>query len=270
MIGDWEMVKNKVNIYFDESGKREKNGPKLMGAILVPQHIYNLEDFLIINERLRKKEIKYHFTDYNGNRGHMENYKEKINLFSKYLKYCSLNIISYRTPNSNHIDQSTVKNMIYTKFPERVFYGLLRKNGEGLYIDADIYMEEASEYKDMIKNLPMTLNTQSVYRGERFKITDSKLVQKNVEIGVEFTDTVLGMIRQIIMSINEDGPSSKAKKAKNSLIMECLNIDEFYEFLSNINYYEWCNTSTLREVKFENYLKFFISKQLAVSEKKSN
>lgn len=24
VIGDWVMVKNKVNIYFDESGKREK------------------------------------------------------------------------------------------------------------------------------------------------------------------------------------------------------------------------------------------------------
>lgn len=264
------MVKNKVNIYFDESGKREKNGPKLMGAILVPEHIYSLEDLLAINERLRNKEIKYHFTDYNGNRGHMANYIEKISVFSKYLKYCSLNIISYRIPNSNHIDQETVKNMIYTKFPERVFYGLLRNNGEGLYIDADIYMEEASEYNEMIKTLPMTLNTQSIYRGERFKITDSKLIPKNVEIGVEFTDTVLGMIRQIIMSINEEGPVSKAKRAKNSLIMECLKIDGFYDFLSNISYYEWRNTSTLREVKFANYLKFFVSKQLVISQEKSN
>ncbi|MGL5715182.1 MAG: DUF3800 domain-containing protein [Paraclostridium sp.] len=264
------MVKNKVNIYFDESGKRGDNGPMLMGAILVPKYIYDLEDFTSINERLRNEEIKYHFTDYNGNRGHMANYIEKIRVFSKYLKYCNLNIISYRMPNSNHIDQQTVKNMLYTKFPERVFYGLLRNNGEGLYIDADIYMEEASEYNEMIKTLPMTLNTQSIYRGEKFKITNSKLVPKNVEIGVEFTDTILGMIRQIIMSINEEGPGSNAKRAKNSLIMECLNIDGFYDFLSNIGYYEWCNTSTLREVKFENYLKFFVSKQLAINSNKSN
>ena len=230
------MVKNKVNIYFDESGKRGDNGPMLMGAILVPKHIYDLDDFSCINERLRNKDITYHFTDYNGNRGHKANYIEKISIFSKYLKYCNLNIISYRMPNSNHIDQETVKNMIYTKFPERVFYGLLRNNGEGLYIDADIYMEEASEYYEMIKILPMTLNTQSIYRGETFKITNSKLVPKNVEIGVEFTDTVLGMIRQILMSINEEGQVSKTKKAKNSLIMECLNIDGFYEFLSNITF----------------------------------
>ena len=260
------MVKNKVNIYFDESGKKEKNGPKLMGAILVPKHIYDLENIVKINEKLKNKEIKYHFTKYNGNLGEMRNYIEKITLFSKYLKYCSLNIISYRTPSSTHIDQKTVKNMIYTKFPERVFYGLLRNNGNGLYIDADIYMESATEYREMINTLPMTLNTQSIYRAEKFKINDSKLVSKNVEIGVEFTDTVLGMIRQIIMSINEEGQISNAKKAKNSLIMECLNIDGFYEFLSNINYYEWCNTSTLKEVKFESYLKFFVSKQLVTNE----
>lgn len=257
------MKKNKVNIYFDESGKLNENGPSLMGGILIPQNIYNLQEIKNLNIKLKNKEIKLHFTSYNGNYKTKKDYLDVIKVFSKYLKFCNANVLSYKSPQGDYLDYTTVKNMIYTKFPERVFYGLLRNLGDRLYIDAEIFMEEESNYSKMIKTLPMTLNTQSLYRAEKFKIINSKLVSKNTEIGVEFTDIFLGMIRHIILSINDDNTvTSKTKKEKNLLILECLQIPDFYNFMISLNYFEWGNSSCLKEVKFESYINFFIAKQL--------
>ena len=56
------------------------------------------------------------------------------------------------------------------------------------------------------------------------------------------------------------GSRSNTIKKKINLINEFLKIDEFYTFLSNIKLYEWNNSSNLKEVKFNDYLRTYILK----------
>ena len=63
-------------------------------------------------------------------------------------------------------------------------------------------------------------------------------------------------------SINDDSKPSKTKMMKNELILECLQIEKFYDFIISLSYFEWCNSSCLNEVKLEKYINFFMAKQL--------
>ncbi len=59
----------------------------------------------------------------------------------------------------------------------------------------------------------MNLNTHALYRGENYKVIGSKLVTKNEEIGVEFIDIILCIIRHIIGILNntDNMPTTKTQ-----------------------------------------------------------
>ncbi|MBV4416528.1 hypothetical protein [Clostridium tyrobutyricum] len=122
--------------------------------------------------------------------------------------------------------------MIYTKLPERIFYGLLRFHGCSSNISANLFIEDATEYhkvklSDKIKE---QLNIQAMYRSENFSILDCDYKSKNVEIGVGLTDLIL-------------------------------EIKDFYTFLSNIKYFEWTGAYDLKEINFSQYIESFLSQQ---------
>lgn len=148
--------------------------------------------------------------------------------------------------------------MVYSKFPERVFYGLLRGKGKLMNIKAEIFMEDATQYKDFPKQFKEQLNIQSDYRCENFKITECVAVPKNTEIGVEITDLLLGIIRIIISKPS----TSKTYKEKANLVNEVLSIPEYYTFFTTIKYYEWDYTQSLKEVKFKDYVDAYIAQNI--------
>lgn len=281
-----------VNLFFDESGKSDMYC--LMGALLIPDNIYNLPDFKKLNEFiqegarkkaeydslkkilkeseelevekekmllekieiLKQEKFELHFTDYDSS--NFERFLETIKVFAKYSQYCEMNIINYFCPENSNKEK--FKEMSYRKFPERVFYGLLRNKGKFININAKIFIEFATEYKsvELKENIGKSLNDQAIYRGEKFKIKSCEYKSKGQELGLELTDIILGVLRNIILYLN--GSRSKTIKKKINLINECLKIDEFYTFLSNIKLYEWNNSSNLKEVKFNDYLRTYILK----------
>ena len=83
-------------------------------------------------------------------------------------------------------------------------------------IEANIFMEEATEYRDFPEKFKEQLNIQSLYRGEKFKIDNCNMVPKYTEIGVEFVDIVLGIIRTIL-NFEQVKTVSKSYKAKIDL-----------------------------------------------------
>ena len=283
-----------VNLFFDESGKGDAYC--LMGALLIPEEIYNLPDFRKLNEfiqegarkkaeyddlrktlkELEKSEVdeeekkvilekiellkpgkfELHFTDYDSS--NFERFLETIKVFAKYSNHCEMNIINYFSP--ENIRKDKFKEMSYRKFPERVFYGLLRNKGKFININAKIFIEFATEYElvELKENIGKSLNDQAMYRGEKFKIKSCEYKNKGEEIGVELTDIILGVLRNIMLYLS--GSRSNTIKKKINLINEFLKIDEFYTFLSNIKLYEWNNSSNLKEVKFNDYLRTYILK----------
>lgn len=282
-----------VNLFFDESGKGDSYC--LMGALLIPSQIYDLPNMKKLNEFMKEGSLKFneyrslekklktlgedidgeidsisekmnslknekfqlHFTDYDSN--NFDRFVETIRVFSKYINHCEMNIINYFYP-SDIGEKQKFKTMSYRKFPERVFYGLLRNKGKFININAKIFIESASEYEtvQLKENIINSLNDQAIYRGEKFKIKSCEYKNKGEEIGVELTDILLGVIRNIMLYLS--GSNSKTLLKKLNLIDEFLKIDDFYIFLKNLTIYEWNKSSNLKEIQFDDYLRLYILK----------
>lgn len=247
----------KVKLFFDESGK-DRDPIKTMGSLMIPEKIYSSLEIKELNEKLIKKEFKLHWTQFDGGKEETELYKEIITIFSKYSSLCEFNVIRYEYPNG--INKERLNQMIYSKIPERVMYGLLRYNGKGIDINADIYIEKATIYVEKIKlhdSLVKEMNKQSLYRGTSFNIESFNYKEKNEEIGVELTDLILGIIRNIVTNDN----SSKRVKKKNKLIIELMKNKDFYDFITNIKYFEWNYSKSLVKVNFGDYVNLFLANQ---------
>ena len=223
----------KVNLFFDESGKTVKT----MGSLMIPEKVYNCKEIVALNERLRKEEFELHWTKYNGGNSEAKIYKEIVEAFSKYLSLCEFNMIRYDYPSN--------VNKQY--------------QGKGIDINADIYVENATMYDSigLHESLSKEMNRQALYRGTNFEINKFEYKYKNEEIGVEFTDVILGVVRNII----ENKSSSTRARRKNCLIVEFLKNDEFNKFIRNIKYFEWNYSSSLTRVDFSDYVNIFLSDQ---------
>lgn len=245
-----------VNLFFDESGKND-DSVKTMGGLMIPKKVYECKEIFDLNERLKKEEFELHWTKYNGGNSEARIYKEIVEVFSKYLSLCEFNIIRYEYPKD--VNKQKLDNMIYSKIPERVMYGLLRYQGRGIDIVADVYVENATVY-DSIKlheTLCKEMNRQALYRGTNFEVNKFLYKHKNEEIGVELTDVILGIVRNII----ENKSSSNRYIRKNRLIVEFLKNDKFNDFIRNIKYFEWNYSNSLTRVDFTDYMNMFLSNQ---------
>ena len=243
-----------MKIFFDESGKKD-NPPMLMGAVSIPSSVYDIDKIQEINKRLQSGEINFHFTKYNGNNSSKRDILELINSFKNLFISMRFNVLYY---DKYGTQEERFKKMVYSKFPERLFYGLLRGKGELFKINVEIFMENATEYNDFPKLFKDQLNVQATYRNENYEVKECKLVPKNNEIGVEFTDLLLGIIRIIISTPK----SSNSYRAKVSLVNKIISIPEVYKFLSSIKYFEWNNKASLKEVNFKDYVDFYIARNI--------
>lgn len=246
-----------VLIFFDESGKKEDH-PILMGGLSIPKEVY----------------LRSEFNDFQGTRTHWADFKPKqaitdlINLISKFESVVKLNIINYdytaierdsqKFPAPK--DKEFLQRTIYAKFPERIFYGLLRRNVKYIHPISDIVIEEASEYKKYVQDVVENhLNVQAMYRGESFKVNSCLLKPKGKDVGLEITDLILGIVRFIIK--NEPESKGSRHKRKIKFVINLLKDPNTYNlFSTKIMFFEWTKGNELKEVDFNNYLKAFISK----------
>ncbi|MCM3443272.1 MULTISPECIES: DUF3800 domain-containing protein [Metabacillus] len=278
-----------MNIFFDESGQ-DSDKPTTMGGLLIPHSVYYTQEMNDLTKKLEEKKLKLHWTDYTGDAVLRENIKAAISIFSKIARYTRMNVISYNRssldlryklsddPGSKKLRSRERKEtmnyatlMVYTKIPERIFYGLLRNYGKDVYIKADIYIEKEGKYQkyDLETRLKDNLNTQSLYRGEQYWVKDCTMLMKGEMIGIELVDLILGIIRLIIKNApipngltdkEYQEQNIKGKAKKHQLVIELLKIKSFYQFLQNIKYYEWDSHKELSEIHFNDYLDLFMAK----------
>jgi hypothetical protein len=277
-----------MNIFFDESGQ-DSDKPSTMGGLLIPCSVYNTAELIELNTKLESGQMKLHWTEYTGHAELRENIKEAIIIFSKIARYSRMNVINYNRstldwryklsgdPASGKLDKREKQKqlnfatlMVYTKIPERIFYGLLRHFGKDIYIKTEIFIEKEGKYEkyDLEKRLQENLNTQSLYRAEQFWVTNCEMVTKGKMIGVELVDLLLGIIRLIInnkplppgLTLEEyAGLQIKGLYMKTQLVIELLKIPAFYTFINNIKYYEWDSHKELSDVSFKDYLDLFMA-----------
>lgn len=176
-------------------------------------------------------------------------------------------ILTYNESNHDYFEDM-LRNMIYSKFPERIMYGILRFYTNNSKINASIYIEEATDYIqiNLDKKLQEQLNEQAIYRGENFLVENCCYKKKTEIIGLEITDILLGITGNIIEDVSysalENNNKSNTKKAKEDLIVEILKNKSFYNFLSNINIFKWEGRSKLQTLNFEKYIKVYLGEKL--------
>lgn len=252
-------MKNELDIFMDESGKT-KNEISLIGAISIPKDYYHKKEIKDINQKLKNKDFNLHFTKYNPRDKSL--YKEVFDVFLNCAEVIDVNIMAYKISNFriHPLLSNQIRDMIYEKVPERVIYGLLRKQSDLKSLKANVYVEDFTEYRARSLNnqIKKQVNSHALYRFNDFKIKKAVLVPKNTEIGVEFTDLVIGIIRFIMLNtpiLKEDGNVSKTLLNKYKLIDELL--PKINEFLVNINLFELSQQDHLDKIPFANYLRFF-------------
>ncbi|AQQ55422.1 DUF3800 domain-containing protein [Planococcus lenghuensis] len=257
-----------VRIFFDESGKHSEK-IHLMGAILIPSTLYELPELQELNEIVRQSDI--HWATFRGHGSTRKKIEKIILTAMNHQRLMKMNVISY---NQNKIQQDSqeikekfadvVDHTIYTKFPERVVYGLIRKYGSHSFVDAQVAIEHDNTYEaknyDLRRQMFEQLNIQSIYRGENFKLSDVQYMAKQEEYGIELTDLLLGIVRTIIENPND---STSGKRVKNKLILDLITeSDSFYSFLNRVKLYEWGKSNDLIDAPFKNYLDIFLSDHL--------
>ncbi|MGL4818608.1 MAG: hypothetical protein ACRC5C_01340, partial [Bacilli bacterium] len=95
------------------------------------------------------------------------------------------------------------------------------------------------------------LNSQALYRGNKFEIDRLLFRGKNEELGIEITDLLLGILRTII-----ENPTSESnrKKAKKELIFELLEDEQNAKMLKNITLYQWNSSNALVTLDVSKYI----------------
>ncbi len=252
-------TKNEVLLFFDESGKNNEV-LNLIGGLMVPEVIFNSEKIKSYNDLLLSGKYKMHWTSYGGDFKEKERIINVIQDLMVYKDLIDLNIIIYDKIIDPNLEEKRIRNMIYSKFPERIFYGLLRFYHDYTSISASIYIEDDSVYRQigLTEKITERLNVQSTYRGENYKITSSKYKSKNKIIGLEIVDSLMGIVKSII----ENDDSSGKKRAKNELIIELLKDEKTYSFFYDLKIFKWNNTRKLDIIEFNKFLILFLSHRL--------
>lgn len=244
-------------IFFDESGK-DQDYPILMGAFSIPTDIYTSADFNDIQE------TKSHWVDFNQK----DDMKKLLKSISKYYEVVDINVINYnyeavledvklRFDDENDVKYFSNK-AIYAKFPERIFYGLLRNYPQYVHVDAEVVIERGTEYdtgtvKEVVEK---ELNVQGIYRGESFKVSKVWLKGKGEDVGLEIVDLLLGIMRTIITNQSD----SRRKQKKNKFIINLFKENpEFKKLLERVRFFEWNHNEALKEVKFSMYIEMFLA-----------
>ena len=246
----------------DESGKL-KNAISLIGSVVVSNNFYYSEKVQKLNKKLINNDVHFHLTAYKKH--HLNNYLDLFELFISNKAPLRFNVVSFKRARfKNHILSNKIDDMIYLKIPERTIYGALRGYSSFTEIEADIYIEHANDYaKRKLDNaIKMQLNTHSLYKYDHFKILSSQLVYKNKEIGLEFTDSCLGVLRIIIE--NKDVRTAEIQNISKNLIYKKQLVHELIsrhrDFFEDIVLFELDDKGTLKRIDMYMYINLFESK----------
>lgn len=263
---------NSLNIFLDETGKKN-NELSLIGAISIPIEFYNSINIQNLNTELKNNQFKLHFTQYD--RSHYDIYIKVFKLMLQSSGIIKMNGIIFKKSQfrSHPLLKSKVDDMIYQKVPERVIYGLLRNYSNLDPINANIYIEDSEEYRarNLGKNIKEQINTHALYRFDNFKIIKSKLVSKNQQIGIEFTDILIGMLRFIICyqdTIANLDEISKTALSKVLLINDLLPLLEIA--FAETSIFELSYQDHLCKIPLNSYLGLFKSMIISLKESHPN
>ena len=261
-------MKETVSVFMDESGKN-KNEISLIGSVVVPNNCYCSKSVMELNDKLKREEISFHLTDYK--KSQLKDYLNLFDLFVSNENLLRFNVVAFKRGRfSNHMLKGKIDDMVYSKIPERSIYGSLRGYSSFTEVEANIYIEYATDYekRGLDKLIKNQLNIHSLYRYDHFKVVKAKLIYKNTEIGLEFTDACLGVLRNIIE--NRDVKTTSSSKVSRTLIYKKQLVYELINrhrnFFEHIDLFELDDKGLLERIDMRKYINLFQSKYLKEKE----
>ncbi len=247
-----------LKIFMDESGKDKDIS--LFGGVSIPTNNYSTPAIQQLNTKLVNGELHFHFTKYT--RYDFQNYYDLINAFLSISDSISINIIAWKKNIFTRHDllKDLYGDMVYSKIPERVCYGLLRNHSNLVGTSADLFIESSTEYKNrnLQDSVKKQVNTHALYRYDTFRIKKSVLSEKNEQIGLEFVDTLIGIIRFIMVNAtvnsNIENPSNTFIN-KVSFIRSVL--PELMVLLNKVNFFELTAQDHLTKISLPKCVSLF-------------
>lgn len=252
-----------LSLFFDESGKRTT--VELMGALCIPTGIYKNETNIVMHQL--NEQFHYHWSDYSGDYKMRLGIVKLFELASPMAQNSKLNILRYNQSiienDSRRFTQEArkelIQNTIYSKFPERIMYGLLRQYDRATELTAELFIEHAFEYTsiNLAETIKLQLNSNALYRGRSYTISRCDYRIKKEELGVELTDLLIGIVRTIIE--NKDSTNRRAS-AQRKLVLYLYKRELLQPFFQNLSLFEWNKQPELDKKDFKNHLNMFLAK----------
>ena len=237
----------KYMTFFDESTRKSMSSGQpnlsLTGGLLIPEYYYESTKFSTYNSRLRSGQCSFHFTGYSqrNRRAYSDLLITLLGDKGQYAHFLKMNILAFSDngylSTMPAFNRKALQRLTYMKLPERVLYGALRDVSRFKPTHVKLYIENSTEYTQLKLNevLENRLNEQAMYRNDSFLVTNSYLVPKGKQIGVELTDLLVGIIGLIIQNTSLDN-CGKSAKDKQKFVFKHKDILE--KLIKQINYFE--------------------------------
>lgn len=256
-------------IFFDESNKLDQpNGfYSYYGALgITTGTMYNINEAInAINDQLKTKS-EIHFVDYTSDT-HFGKYFKSLNFVLNQDIKINLMVVNKKDADKiaeqMGITMMQLRELLYVKLPERLFYGLTRDIGKGKRVQ--IIIDENSEYEkiDLELKLEEQMNAHSAYRNKGYKVSDVIQASSQKSILLQVIDVFMGIIIFLFesqyKSMNDDADSI-SRLVKSDLIYRMLihnnNLEKFHQ---KINLYKWeGEDDQIRKVNISEYTGAFL------------
>ncbi|WP_409303891.1 hypothetical protein [Peribacillus sp. SCS-155] len=165
---------------------------------------------------------------------------------------------------ANHygITDTELRNMLYIKIPERLFYGITRYNTDITKVNITVDRDDNYKKIRLYSKIKEQMNAHSAYRNLRYQINKVKSVNSAKNKYVQIIDVIMGMTVFIMeKSYNAD---SVGAKVKSDLIYRLLlEGDNVNLFRSKVRIFKWDGDGeNIIEVNIGDYIpEFLLQKQ---------
>lgn len=261
-------VKDKMKsflIYFDESNKLDSPNKKYSyyGA-----YGGSLETMYKITKSVReifsrlKTRSELHFSTYDSSE-YVKKYFQVLNHVIN--KEIAMNILivnnkdAAKSAEKMSIDIPNLRNLFYTKIPERLFYGLTR-DLDNLQ-DVRIKVDDATEYRTLAvyEKLKEQMNAHSAYRNKSYSVSSVLGKNSKYSIPLQIVDTFMGIV--VFLMEESYYNNSVSSKSKSDLIYRFLiENDNLIKFQQQITLFKWeGNEERMIQIPISEYISSFLA-----------
>ncbi|MEC1158677.1 DUF3800 domain-containing protein [Cytobacillus horneckiae] len=254
-------------IYFDESNKLDSPNKQYSyyGA-----YGGNLDTMFEITKNIKdiyknlKTKSEMHFNTYDSGE-YIKKYFQVLNHVINQEIAMNILIINNQdaAKSARKMDLSIpdLRDLFYTKIPERLFYGLIRNLNVDETQDIRIKVDDATEYRtlDVYDNIKKQMNAHSAYRNKDYKVSSILGKKSDYSIPLQIMDTFMGII--VFLMEEQYYDSSISSQSRSDLIYRFLiegnNIEKFK---NQITLFKWeGNEEKMIKIPISDYISTFLT-----------